>query len=785
VTIPFSLDFAQDEAGSILDDANLGTGFTMVLEHSEARRPGDLAISNPNINGYEPSLLTLNTGTGQLAILSQAGIAFLDPPASTNNNNQVNTLGVGLQNIGNKKIRIKSSLIGLTTGLNSAQAGIWFGFDEDNFVKLNVNNNNQLELRVERAGASVNSNTDQLAITNLAGLPGGNVILEMEIDPITYVVQAFYTINGGTRTLLATTANSLILPANYFTGRNISGIGNVTFAGIFATHRNGTQFTATFDDFAIEVINRAPTLANAIDDQTALQDQAFSFEVPAGTFNDPDTYPNASLSLTATLSGGGALPTWLSFDGSTFSGTPTNADIGTISIEVTANDGAATISDVFTLTVNAANQPPVFTAATYNFTIDDNAAILAEVGTVLANDDGLIQALAYSITAGNTGGLFAIGAANGIIVVDQSLTAGTYTLMVEVSDGALTDQATVGIVVNEFVPDPWEAHINFQNIGTNPPSGYGKDYGREYGNTNSFITINSQNYAYGWKNKADNQPIDVSDNDNTANNAGAGRNRLGAGYDGATVQNKLEGTLVHFQGDNILSNTGATQSWAGQPRGNELYWEIAIPSGTYQVTVSLGDKDINNLDSRHSATVEGYTIVPAFVPSPGETRNATIIVSVTDGFLTVGGLGGYNSKINYIDIVESTGTPVSGALAFSPAQISAELAAGATGNIASVLSDGGAGAGTIGLVIDDNPSDPKTKPDLCREYGYAFDPKRGRTRCDPAGLRAAGPLYQRTIRCGSCSGNGVDLWFAQWQLFCAHLYGQRFYGYLYGGHTRF
>ena len=143
VDLPVSLDFSGAVANSLNDTNGLGTGFTAVLEHSEARRAEDLPISNTDINGYEPSLLTVNSGT--LDIVSQAGISFLDPPASSNNNNQVNSLAVGLTGVTNT-LTIETKLLGITTGGSAAQAGLWFGIDEDNFVKLNVYNNN-VELR--------------------------------------------------------------------------------------------------------------------------------------------------------------------------------------------------------------------------------------------------------------------------------------------------------------------------------------------------------------------------------------------------------------------------------------------------------------------------------------------------------------------------------------------------------------------------------------------------------------------------------------------------------------
>ena len=78
-----------------------------------------------------------------------------------------------------------------------------------------------------------------------------------------------------------------------------------------------------------------PTVDNAIADQSATEDMAFSFSFAANTFGDLDT--SDTLTYTATLSDNSPLPAWLSFDGLTgsFSGIPTNADVGVIDIKVT------------------------------------------------------------------------------------------------------------------------------------------------------------------------------------------------------------------------------------------------------------------------------------------------------------------------------------------------------------------------------------------------------------------------------------------------------------------
>ena len=95
----------------------------------------------------------------------------------------------------------------------------------------------------------------------------------------------------------------------------------------------------------------APTVATVIPDQTATAGTAFSYAFPDTTFSDAD---GDTLTYTATKADGTALPTWLSFSASTFSGTPQAADVGTVSVKVTASDGSASVSDTFDIVVSAA-----------------------------------------------------------------------------------------------------------------------------------------------------------------------------------------------------------------------------------------------------------------------------------------------------------------------------------------------------------------------------------------------------------------------------------------------
>ncbi|MBP0447124.1 VCBS domain-containing protein [Roseomonas sp. SSH11] len=112
----------------------------------------------------------------------------------------------------------------------------------------------------------------------------------------------------------------------------------------------------TAQDLVVTIrgVNDAPVLSKPISDQAAKEGMPLSFTVPHDTFTDVDNGDH--LVLSATLLDGSALPSWLSFDGTTFSGTPTYSSAGSLSVRVTARDQAAAVaSDIFDLSI--ANTP--------------------------------------------------------------------------------------------------------------------------------------------------------------------------------------------------------------------------------------------------------------------------------------------------------------------------------------------------------------------------------------------------------------------------------------------
>ncbi len=178
------------------------------------------------------------------------------------------------------------------------------------------------------------------------------------------------------------------------------GNADVGMFSVRVTATDGSGSSA-FDDFVLTVANAndAPVLAGPLADQTATQDTAFSFTLPAGSFADSDS--GDTLSYSATLAAGGALPTWLSFDSATqtFSGTPSNANVGSIGVRITASDSSgASVFDDFVLAVVDVNDAPTLAIplADQAATQDVAFSFTLPAGTFADVDAG--DALSYSAT---------------------------------------------------------------------------------------------------------------------------------------------------------------------------------------------------------------------------------------------------------------------------------------------------------------------------------------------------------------------------------------------------
>jgi Ca2+-binding RTX toxin-like protein len=203
--------------------------------------------------------------------------------------------------------------------------------------------------------------------------------------------------------------------------------------------------------------NHAPVLVSPIADYAAAQGLAFSYVVPAGAFTDPDS--GDTLTYSATLADGSALPAWLSFNAvtRTFSGNPDL--LGIVSVKITATDlfDKAT-SDFFdvvvavrNLVLNGTAGIDTLTGGTGNDTLNG----LAGNDTLLggAGDDTLNGGAGNDTMRGGLGNdTYVVDSTADVVaeLVDQGAdlvqsSLATYTLGINVENLTLIGTAASGI----------------------------------------------------------------------------------------------------------------------------------------------------------------------------------------------------------------------------------------------------------------------------------------------------------------------------------------------------
>ena len=175
VGLPYTLDFSSDE-GKIQDATGVGTGFTYVDPPT-------------NGTGYIPSNLAVDNSAGVLNVTTTAGNAF------TTANSQDNALAVGFD-APSQVTRIETTLNQLPAASDhNEQAGLWFGNDEDNYLKLvavDTPNGTRVQYLMEVNGASVDNQQSPFL-----DLDGHNLTLSLVADPTTQRVEASFQVDSG------------------------------------------------------------------------------------------------------------------------------------------------------------------------------------------------------------------------------------------------------------------------------------------------------------------------------------------------------------------------------------------------------------------------------------------------------------------------------------------------------------------------------------------------------------------------------------------------------------
>jgi len=220
-----------------------------------------------------------------------------------------------------------------------------------------------------------------------------------------FAANTFADVDAGTAfTYSAQLAGAAPLPAwlvfdsatRTFSGTPANGDVGTISVEVTANDGAGGIITDTFD-IVIANTNDAPTVANPIPDQNAIEDAAFNFQFASNTFADADV--GSTLTYSAQLAGGGALPAWVTFDPltRTFSGTPANADVGTLALDVIASDGlGGTVTETFDIVIANTNDAPTIAFPIADQSATENTAFNFTVGANVFADQDVGDTLTYS-----------------------------------------------------------------------------------------------------------------------------------------------------------------------------------------------------------------------------------------------------------------------------------------------------------------------------------------------------------------------------------------------------
>ncbi len=186
--------------------------------------------------------------------------------------------------------------------------------------------------------------------------------------------------------------------------------------------RTTDSYRQTFDKaFIIEVVdvNEPPLVGNVILDQEGEVSHPYYYEIPSDLFVDVDA--GDAITVTAFLENGNPLPSWLSFDGSVFSGTPT--ETGELSIKVQAIDlGLLSAYVIFNLEITPTDVSELTVSAIKVYPLPAADYLSIEVY-------GITQKLTANVVDARGNTVKQVILSNGINRIDVSqLSAGWYSI---------------------------------------------------------------------------------------------------------------------------------------------------------------------------------------------------------------------------------------------------------------------------------------------------------------------------------------------------------------------
>jgi LysM repeat protein len=253
---------------------------------------------------------------------------------------------------------------------------------------------------------------------------------------------------------------------------------------IKATDMGGLS-TSTTLNVQVNPTWQAPTVTQTLPSQSVAAGAAWSYSLPASLFSE--SMAGDTLSYSATLADGTALPAWLSFDARNlaFSGTPPSGSTGTVALKITATDmGGLSASTALNIVETAPSTTPVVTQSLSSQTIAAGSAWSFALPNGLFSESAAGDTLAYTATLANGNPLPSWLSFNAASLTfsgtptDQ--TTGAMQLKITATEqGGLSASAPLNVTVNPLyaAPTPLEPLFGMTVLGqpwqyTLPPDAF-------------------------------------------------------------------------------------------------------------------------------------------------------------------------------------------------------------------------------------------------------------------------------------------------------------------------
>ncbi|WP_210381497.1 cellulase family glycosylhydrolase [Microvirga zambiensis] len=261
-----------------------------------------------------------------------------------------------------------------------------------------------------------------------------------------------------------------------------------------------------FADGVIQLTQASVILANPIADQISLEDQIWSYQVPANTF-----VAGPGVSYAAALSNGAPLPNWIAFNPfkQSFSAQPPRDYWGSLGLTVIAAAGGKTAADSFILTFAAVNDAPDHLSLS-SAVVVENSTLGTAIGSLSASDVD-DASLHYSLL-NDAGGRFAISGGELVVANRTKLDyeqATSYQVVIRASDdaGLSVDKPfsiSIEDVIGERVIGTAEADLIKGNLGNDRLFGGGGNDSLYGGSGNDILRGDSGRDTFVFDTRLDN-----------------------------------------------------------------------------------------------------------------------------------------------------------------------------------------------------------------------------------------------------------------------------------------